>query len=112
MRLVRASLVLLPLAAVACSDAPTGLGPPVETSQVDVRDNFFDPDNIVVDQGTTVTWTWRDNNQHNVTFDAGPPNSSTMTSGTFARAFNAAGTFTYFCTIHGRATMSGQVEVR
>lgn len=47
-----------------------------------------------------------------MTFDAGPPNSTTRTSGSFTRTFDEAGRFTYYCTVHGREVMSGAVEVQ
>jgi hypothetical protein len=34
-----------------------------------------------------------------------------MSSGTFTRTFGGAGTFTYYCSIHGRAVMHGTITV-
>jgi plastocyanin len=108
-----AAVVTSLLAAAACSDdAPTGNGTPVETNQISVRDNFFSPNSNVVNQGSTVTWTWQGSNPHNVTWnESNPPNSATQNSGTYTRTFNvAAGNYSYFCTIH--ANMTGRVTVR
>ena len=122
MRIVSGWLVLLALAGVtACGDddssgsgpAP-GPEPGPEAGQVSVRDNFFQPASVSmsrVDGTAEVLWSWAGGNTHNVTFDAGPPNSETQVSGSFARSFSEAGAFTYFCTVHGREVMSGTVNV-
>jgi plastocyanin len=93
----------------ASSPAPEpGSGP------VTVDDNFFQPAQLTVTRvnGTVqVTWNWSGTNLHNVTFDAGPPHSETQRSGSFSRDFSQPGSFTYICTVHGRALMSGTVNV-
>jgi len=64
--------------------------------------------------GTTITWTWTGQNQHSVTFDSTAITSSPVqgNGGTHAVTFNDAGTFTYFCTVHGKSVMSGTVIVQ
>jgi plastocyanin len=63
----------------------------------------FDPNSLTVSVGTIVTFTFEATG-HNVTFDlvggrpADIPGTNTNTS--IQRQFNAAGTFTYQCTIH------------
>jgi plastocyanin len=47
-----------------------------------------------------------------VTFDDGAPGAAAKSEGTFARTFANAGTFTYYCTSHGRTAMSGSVIVQ
>ena len=79
------------------------------SNAVAVADNNFNPSSTTVAVGTTVTWTWTGASRHNVTFDDGPK-SADQSSGTFTRAFTAAGTYNYHCTIHGTA-MSGTVTV-
>jgi plastocyanin len=83
---------------------------PVVTTAVTIGNDFFDPANIQVSPGATVTWTWPSGVAvHNVTFadvtsgDKGPGSS-------FSKSFPTAGTFTYSCTIHGG--MSGTVLVK
>lgn len=100
------------LATAACgsdSTGPGGGGPPVQTNQVSVQNDFFSPPNIQVAVGTTVTWTWNSGgNLHNVTFaDAA---SGNLGSGTFTRTFNTAGTFAFHCTLH--SGMTGSVLVQ
>lgn len=112
-------LLILTLVLTGCggndAQAPSPPGTPAgATATVSVGDNFFQPTNVSVRRGAanaSVTWTWSGRNPHNVTFDAGGTNSATQTEGTFSRTFTAAGTFSYICTIHGRAVMSGTVVV-
>ena len=79
---------------------------------VSINNFAFSPGSVTVGIGDTVTWT---NNQagvpHTVTSDtAGVMDSGTLASGaTYAKTFDAAGTFTYFCAIH--PTMTGTVIV-
>lgn len=103
------------IAVVACGDDDSS-GPDggAAAGTVTVGDNFFQPANVTVsrtDGAGEVAWNWTGNNPHNVTFDAGPPNSETQTSGSFNRSFSEAGSFTYYCTVHGREVMSGTVNV-
>ena len=85
------------------------------TTDVDVLDNFFAPTTAQVSPGGTIRWTWGGNNQHNVTWVSGGfNNSDTQTSGTHDVQFPSAGTFDYYCTIHGSPTsgMRGTVAVQ
>ncbi len=121
---MRAALLVVVLTA-GCGGGDTGPGTPPNggdgggsstgSAAVTIGDNFFRPARITVervDGQAQVTWTWTGSNQHNVTFDAGRPNSVIQSSGTFTRTLTDAGSFTYICTIHGRAVMSGTVEVQ
>lgn len=88
--------------------APTGGG----ANGVTVGNNFFSPASLSVATGATVTWTWAMGDaQHTVTFDDNAPGSNPQSSGTFQRTFPTAGTYTYFCSIHGKNVMSGSVTV-
>jgi plastocyanin len=106
------------IAALACGGDDGGTGPPGNggdppDDQVQVRNNSFTPSALQVEAGTTVTWVWSSGGTvHNVTFDDDVA-SGNLGDGTFARAFSAAGSFPYHCTIHGSPTsgMRGQVTV-
>lgn len=104
--------VLLALMAARCSDpsGPGDVSPPSSPNAVDVRDNFYNLASTTVPVGTTVTWTWRGGNSHDVSFADGVA-SPVQSSGTYARQFTSAGTYTYICTVHGSA-MSGRVIVQ
>ena len=80
-------------------------------SSVTVGDNFYNPSSLSVSSGTTVTWNWSGVAPHTVTFDDGIGSSGTQSSGIHTRQFTQAGTFGYFCTVHGAAVMSGEVVV-
>jgi len=82
---------------------------PQATASVSVGDNFFDPTQSTIAVDGTVTWTWTGSIGHNVTFGSG--NSPTQTSGTYAMAFPAAGSFPYQCTIHP-GQMNGTIVVQ
>ena len=83
----------------------------VSTNQVTVSNNLFQPADIQVAVGTTVTWTWSDASvTHNVTFADGSGSGDKPAGSTFQKTFSTAGTFTYKCTIH--AGMNGSVLVQ
>jgi plastocyanin len=104
-------LMLLALVAAACSDSS---GPGAQ-GDIEVRDNTFSPSGFSTTAGSTVTWDWTGATPHNVTWvGAGAPGPSpTQTTGTYQRTFDAAGTYDYYCTIHGTPTtgMRGTVTV-
>lgn len=112
-RLVRLASLLLAgtLLATACGESTA----PAQNT-VQVKDNFFDPATLTVSAGQRVTWQWAGSNPHNVTWvtTSGAGNSPTQTTGTYSRDFSAAGTYEYYCTIHGTPTsgMRGSVVVR
>ena len=136
----RAAFVAIATALTACggsadsgyNNAPTSnpttpttpgpTSPGVATNSVTLTDATFDPTNIVVNVGATVTWQWNSCSDsyggystcvtHQIAFDDGSGIMSSMQSaGTFTRVFNTAGTYKYHCTVHG-APMSGQVTVQ
>ncbi len=80
-------------------------------TSVIVGDNFFNASSLTVANGATVTWNWSGANPHSVIFDDGLGNSAVQASGTHTREFNTAGTFGYFCSVHGASIMSGEIVV-
>jgi plastocyanin len=88
----------------------------VETAKVEdttkvMIDNFtFEPAQLTVKVGTTVTWTNRDDIPHTVV-SAGKFRSKTMdTDGTFTFTFTTAGEYKYFCSLHPHMTGTVKVE--
>jgi plastocyanin len=77
----------------------------------------FVPSPDTVSAGATVTWTNQDAATHTVT--SVPGSAETFSSGnvsaaaTFSHTFNSAGTFNYYCAIHGTPTsgMRGTIVV-
>jgi plastocyanin len=88
---------------------------PAGAAEVAVNiDNFtFTPAEIEVAAGTNVVWTNRDDIPHTVT-DAAAPRATHSppldTGDTYARTFDAPGTYHYFCSLHPH--MQGTVVVR
>jgi plastocyanin len=95
---------------VGCEDDPTG---PSNTGAVNITDTGFDPEDIVVAAGGTVTWTWTGSLTHNVTFaSASITDATDRTTGTFSATMpTTPGVYTYQCTNHPIA-MNGSVEVQ
>ena len=74
-------------------------------------DRAFQPDELDVAAGATVTWMNTDSVAHTSTSDAAGWNSGTIApGGQFSTTFQTAGTFSYHCAIH--PGMIGKVVVR
>lgn len=113
-----ATLLVLGLSACGSDD---GASAPVSTvkgttgettDKVEVKDFSFKPKDITVKVGTTVTWTFNDDADHNVDPNGGsePAKSPDLASGkTFTHKFTKPGTFEYRCDIHN--SMTGSVVV-
>ena len=102
-------LVLLAFATAAVAQQQQG----EETAQGDVvgvsiRDNYFDPADIVVSPGTTVEWVNEGQNPHSVVADNGMFDSGLLYPGEFYQVtFEGSGTVTYHCS----PEMTGSVTV-
>ena len=81
-------------------------------TQVRMEDFAFSPANIVVDAGTTVTWTNDDSVGHTVTSDDGDELDSPLIGqgDTYRQTFETPGEYSYHCTPH--PNMQGRVTVR
>jgi plastocyanin len=95
----------------------TGGGASAEAVEVSMKDIAFDPEDVSVPKGGTVTWTNEDSVGHDVTKESGPgPDFSSgdpgamATGDTFEHTFDAAGTIKYVCTVH--PGMEGTVTVK
>ena len=74
-------------------------------------DNFtFEPAQLTVKVGTTVTWKNRDDIPHSVV-SAGKFRSKTLdTDDSYSFTFTAAGDYRYFCSLHPHMTGTIKVE--
>jgi plastocyanin len=113
--LLVAALGTVGLTSVAAA-APGGRAQPVERVQVvhktvtiHIEDNSFDPSAFNIAEGTTVRWINDGRNTHNVTPTRGRSyGSDDLKPGrSYVHTFADAGTFAYYCTLHGTPT-SGQ----
>jgi plastocyanin len=97
-------------------DTP-GAGPTILSGTVEVtlQMSAFTPREITIRQGTIVHWTNKDLAGHNVIADDGSFKSDLLANGqSFSHAFDTAGSFPYYCGIHGGpggAGMSGTIKV-
>jgi plastocyanin len=92
---------------------PTGASAPVAipVGAQSLGNRAFNPDELDVAVGTTVTWTNTDVISHTSTSNAAGWDSGTVApGGRFSFAFKSAGTFPYHCAIH--PGMVGTVVVR
>lgn len=103
------TLVLTPLSA----SVPTVTA---ATAHVGMYDNYYSPQTITVNIGDTVTWTNHGSMPHTVTSDTGLFNSGNIgPQSAYSVTFPVAGTFRYYCQLHGGPNgvgMSGMVIVQ
>lgn len=93
---------------------------PAFAASVSIGDNFYSPATVTISAGESVTWTNGGDQPHSVTstdglFDSSPdcPGNidDCLGSGeSYTHTFSSAGTFDYYCRVHGFA-MSGTVVV-
>jgi amicyanin len=86
---------------------------PARAADVEVKiDNFvYNPQQITVKAGTTVTWTNHDDIPHTVTSSTGAFRSKALdTDDKFTFTFTTPGTYKYFCALHPHMTGSIVVE--
>ena len=112
---MRRPVVLLVLApafvAVGAGCGSSADAAPVATTQVTMAKTYrFDPKNVEVDAGATVTWTNDDNFTHTVHVD-GMADHKVEPGDKVSITFPTAGTYHYVCTLH-RRDMEGEVIVR
>jgi plastocyanin len=97
------------------STAPVTSG---HTTSLVMSGTAFSPSIDTVAVGANVTWTNQDGMAHNVTSSPGAPaafSSGSLGNGaTYSRVFAAAGTYQYYCSIHGTPTsgMRGTIVVQ
>ena len=86
-----------------------------ETKVVRNLDDYFDPQVLRVDPGTTVEFKNDGRNPHTVTADDGSYDSGILTDGAeFSLVYASPGAYSYFCKLHGAAGgigMSGIILV-
>ena len=92
------------------SPTPTPTAGP-GTNEVWMQSLAFVPATKTVSVGTTITWTNKDSDTHDVVSNTGAFTSSSFgLNGTFSYQFNTVGTYTYKCTFH--SGMNGTIIVQ
>lgn len=117
-------LVAVALILAGCHDPGPGDGDPtngeMETNGEEPAQEYdvtmesieFNPGNITIEVGSTVTWTNEDPVEHTTTADNGEWDSDLMGQGdTFNHTFEEAGTFPYHCIPHQAQGMTGAIIV-
>lgn len=98
--------VVTPTPGASLTPSPTSGAP--STASVGLSGFTFQPEEVTIAKGGTVTWTNNDGTPHTVKFADGEspvlPNK-----GSYSKKFDVAGTFAYICGIH--PTMKGTVIV-
>lgn len=80
---------------------------PTSGTEVRVVDNDFEPADLDIATGETVTWTWDGHAAHDVVGD--DFDSGVQRDGTFTHTFEEAGPYDYECTLH--SGMTGRITV-
>jgi plastocyanin len=97
------------VAAAALLPAATALAEEPAAVAVHIDNFVFEPAQLTVKVGQTVTWTNRDDIPHTVVC-ARKFRSKTMdTDGTYSFTFTSAGEYKYFCSLHPH--MTGVIKV-
>jgi len=104
-------------AGILCWSAPgtsgemAGRGQDEESAQIFIESSGFEPANLNIPTGTTVTWTNHDGMAHTV-FNTDKVFISEMldTGEKYSFVFHKAGTYPYHCSIHSK--MTGTVNVK
>lgn len=83
--------------------------------------NTFDPDEVTIQAGDTITWEYTGGSPHTITPGTGPDDDDPHNEWqrqemdevgqTFEHTFNTAGTFDYFCEPHFADGMTGTIIV-
>jgi plastocyanin len=81
------------------------------SASVSIGDNFYSPASVSIAVGDTVNWSNNGQAQHSATADDGSFDTGVFGPGASrSQTFTRAGTFSYYCTVHGQA-QSGTVRV-
>jgi plastocyanin len=101
-------------APAAGSSQPSGVNvasaPLSGTIAVKIAGFAFDPTNVTIKTGATVTWTNQDTAKHTVVADDNSFTSGDLNQGdVFSFTFSQSGTFTYHCGVH--SNMKGTIIV-
>lgn len=122
-RATAAAVLLLGAALIAFALLPASptLAQDGEDAEVSATAQLtFEPEEITVTEGTTVTWVWEGGGAHTVTSQDEPgayePNGEydyelTEDSGPVEHTFDEAGTYYYYCKPHAAQGMEGTVVV-
>ena len=87
------------------------------THDVTIGDNFFSPNDLTIEVGDTVRWTYNGSRLHDVTADDLSWASPTSSSISYEQTFNSVGEVLYHCSVHSSpgqnidTRMNGRINV-
>jgi PKD repeat protein len=84
------------------------------THEVAIGDNFFSPNNLTINVGDTVHWSYSGSRSHDVTANDGSWNSPTSSNINYSHTFNSVEEVRYYCSVHSSpngTSMNGQINV-
>ncbi|MFP9192053.1 plastocyanin/azurin family copper-binding protein [Natronosalvus vescus] len=87
------------------------------TEFVEVGDNYYDPDSLTIEPGTTVVWEWVGEADHNVEPTEQPDDADweghtdLKADGDYEHTFDVEGSYDYVCTPHVGVGMVASIEV-
>lgn len=106
------------VAASAASEAPSAASTVCERTSdaaavaVTIAGFTYDPDPIVAKVGQVIGWTNRDGAPHTASIDGGACATTNLgKDASDGLVFNVPGAYTYFCTVHGKDSMSGRITI-
>jgi plastocyanin len=98
---MKALLMFLGMLAAGEGLAAGPAAPDPPTAQVQIRDFMFEPMELKVPAGATVSWVNQDDEPHTVISDAGLFRSGALDTGmSFRYRFDRPGTYRILCSIH------------
>lgn len=87
------------------------------TETVLVDDNFYEPEDLAIEPGTTVVWDWVGDVEHNVNPSEQPEGADweghpeLIVEGEYEHTFDVEGNYEYVCDPHVGVGMVGSIEV-
>ena len=94
-----------PAASPAAAASKPGAASGSNVVNIEMKGFAFNPQEVTVKVGTTVTWTNMDSAGHDVKAADGSWGSDTLANGqSFSKVFDQAGTYAYVCTFHPKMT--------
>lgn len=101
----------------SAASEPGGPSPVLIQLRNDGGNNRFEPSDVTIGVGTTVTWSWV-GGFHDVTPSGSPvftaSGAPVSSPNAYSHTFNSPGTYLYFCSVHGTASsgMRGTIVVQ
>jgi len=102
-------LAAIVLSAVACSSAGR---PQRNVVIVEAAEQYFNPDQITVNIGTTVVWNDVQGTHDMVADDKSFASAVLFEGGSYAHLFTTPGRYRYVCTLHVGAGMWAEIVVQ